>query len=440
MILVYGLQKSGISVAKLLEKKNKDFKIWDDNKLVRKNLKSIFDHQLFFKPNTKNLKYFNKIFVSPGISLRQKKFKLLNNKNQLQRDINLYISNLKKEKIIGITGTNGKSTTTKLIGDVLKKNKIKTFVGGNIGKPLCNAYNNNRRFNYHVIELSSFQLETIKNLKSKISIITNLSNDHQDRYKNIYDYINQKINILTKTGINIISVDDVYSKKIYLKKNINNKISFSIVDPNADVYMEDNFILDNYFLKNKKIFINKISQDLNGKFNNQNILIAYICCRILKIPIKIFINTVQNFKGLPFRSKIIYNNKKLKIINNSKSTNLNSAINSIKNYKNIYLILGGIAKENNFEVLSNFKKNISLVYVFGKSAPIIENKLKNFFSVKRFKNLKLVVKQITNDVKLNKNQSLILFSPACSSYDQYNNFEHRGEDFTKLIKKYLLKK
>ena len=151
MILVYGLQKSGISVAKLLEKKNKDFKIWDDNKLVRKNLKSIFDHQLFFKPNTKNLKYFNKLFVSPGISLRQKKFKLLNNKNQLQRDINLYISNLKKEKIIGITGTNGKSTTTKLIGDVLKKNKIKTFVGGNIGKPLCNAYNNNRRFNYHVL-------------------------------------------------------------------------------------------------------------------------------------------------------------------------------------------------------------------------------------------------------------------------------------------------
>ena len=219
MFLVYGLQKSGISITKLLEKKNIDFKIWDDSKLIRKKLSSSFKKDYFIKPNKKILNEFKKIFVSPGISLRQKKFLLNNKSKKLKRDLNLYIDNLTKQNVVAITGTNGKSTTTKLIGDILKSKKIKTFVGGNIGEPLCNAYISNFRSTTHVIELSSFQLETIKEFESKISIITNLSNDHLDRYDNIYDYIKQKKNIITKTGTNLISLDDKYSKKnIFTKK------------------------------------------------------------------------------------------------------------------------------------------------------------------------------------------------------------------------------
>ena len=439
MILVYGLKKSGISVANLLIKKNQEVKIWDDDKSVRNNLAKKFDKNFFFNPLSDNLNNFKKIYVSPGISLRQKKFNLLNKSVKLLRDLNLYISNLNIKNVIAITGTNGKSTTTKLIGDILKKNNIKTFVGGNIGEPLCNSLTSNKKFKYHVVELSSFQLEKICNFNSKISIITNLSNDHLDRYKSIKDYLNQKKKIISKTGINIISIDDKYSQDIFKNIAIKNKISFSIYDKSANIFMGSNYILDNYFEKNRKLFINKISKDLYGHFNNQNIVISYICCRLLSLPENIFLNTIKNFKGLPFRSKIIFENKKLKIINNSKSTNINSTINSIQNFDNIYLILGGVAKEKKFETLSKFQDKIKCVYVFGQSAFYIEKKLNKSLNVKKFENLKSLIKIIFKDIKKDKFFSNVLFAPACTSFDQYKNFEERGREFNKLISEQLSK-
>ena len=203
--------------------------------------------------------------------------------------------------------------------------------------------------------------------------------------------------------------------------------------------MGDSFILDNYFKKNRKLFIYNISKDLEGHFNNQNILIAYICTKLLKLPEKNFINVIKSFKGLPYRSNVIFKNKKIKVINNSKSTNINSTINSIKNYNKIYLILGGIAKENNFEILLNYKERINHIYTYGKSALFIENKLKKSFKVKRFKKLETVVKQVTKDIKKNTDQSNILFAPACASFDQYKNFEERGMNFSRLIKQSLKK-
>ncbi len=434
MFLVYGLQKSGTSIIKFLKKKQQDFKIWDDNEIVRNNLEYEIHNKIFHNPTIYNLDKFKKIFVSPGISLRQKKFQFKNKLSKLNRDLNLYISNTHNKKIIAITGTNGKSTTTKLIGDILKKYKIKTFVGGNIGEPLCNSLISNQNFKYHVIELSSFQLETVKNLNTKISIITNLASDHLDRYNNIDDYISQKKNIITKTGTNLFSIDDKYSKKIFLQKGIKNKISFSILDKSADVYMGDTYILDNYFKKSKKLVIENISKDFEGHFNNQNILIAYICCKLLKLPENIFINVVKNFRGLPYRSSVIFKNKNLKIINNSKSTNISSTINSIKNYNNIYLIMGGIAKEKNFDILSIYKEKISCVYLYGKSALFIEKKLRKSLTVKKFINLKLLIKQVFKDIKKNNFQCNVLFAPSCTSYDQFKNFEERGSEFTKLIK------
>jgi len=151
---------------------------------------------------------------------------------------------------------------------------------------------------------------------------------------------------------------------------------------------------------------------------------------------------IKNFKGLPYRSKLIYNDKHLRIINNSKSTNLNSTINSIKNYNEIYLIIGGEAKEKNFEILLNYKDRIRYVYVFGKSGKFIENKLNKSLIVKKFITLKFAVKKVLQDVNNNNNniKSNILFAPSCSSYDQYLNFEERGEDFNNIIKKYFNKK
>ncbi|PPR48451.1 MAG: UDP-N-acetylmuramoylalanine--D-glutamate ligase, partial [Alphaproteobacteria bacterium MarineAlpha5_Bin5] len=130
MNYIYGLNKSGISIAKLLIKNKLNFCFWDDNKKVRINVKKIFKNIDFVKPKIENLIQYKNIYLTPAISIYKKKFENLRKKKLIKRDLNLYYENISKQKIIAITGTNGKSTTTKLIGDILKKNNFKTFVGG----------------------------------------------------------------------------------------------------------------------------------------------------------------------------------------------------------------------------------------------------------------------------------------------------------------------
>ena len=431
---VYGLNKSGISVVKLLRKQKKTFVCWDDNEKIRNSINNNIHNLKFKEIDKKNLNNFNNIYLTPGISLHDKRFVNLSH-TKIKRDLNLYYQNIKDEKIVAITGTNGKSTTTKLIGDILKKKYKNTFVGGNIGDALCNSMINKIRYSHHVIELSSFQLETIKNFNSCVSILLNLSTDHLDRYKNLKNYISAKKNILNKGGknINLISVDDKYSKKIFNNKNINNKISFSIKNIDADVYYKNGYLVDNYFHKNKKIKLLNVSIDLNAIYNFQNIIAAYIVCKYFKIPIKYFNKSIQNFKGLPYRSSTIYNSKSILIINNSKATNISSALSTLENKDNIYLILGGIAKENGFEKFNKFQKQIKQIYIYGKSRFLIKNQLKLFNIFKIKKNLQEVVNNLWQDLSITNDKVTIIFAPACTSFDQFENFEKRGDYFNKLI-------
>ena len=226
MYLIYGIQKSGLSIVNYFENKKIKFKMWDDNPIVRKAIKKNYNKDYFFNIKKDNLNDFEKIFVSPGISLRQKKFKRKNISKKVNRDLNLYISNLTNQKIVAITGTNGKSTTTKLIGDILKKNNIKTFVGGNIGESLCNAFLLKKKYKVHVIELSSFQLETVKSLDSRISVITNLSGDHLDRYKGISDYVNQKKILLLKMELICYQLMIFIQERYLIKKKLKIKLVF----------------------------------------------------------------------------------------------------------------------------------------------------------------------------------------------------------------------
>lgn len=431
---VYGLNKSGISVVKLLRKQKKEFECWDDNKELRTSINKNLSKLIFKKIDNKKLNYYKIIYLTPGISLKDKRF-LNVSKYKIKRDLDLYYENINNEKIIAITGTNGKSTTTKLIGDILKKKYRKTFIGGNLGEALCNSIINNTKYSHHVIELSSFQLETIKDFNPQISIFLNISKDHLDRYINLKNYISAKKNIFNKGGknINLISIDDKYSKRIFYNQKINNKISFSIKNKYADIYYKDGILVDNYFYKNKKTKLLNISLDLNAKYNFQNILVAYIVCKYFKIPIKYFKQTIQNFKALPYRSSIIYNSKSKLIINNSKATNISSALLSLENKTNIYLIIGGIAKEDGFEKFTKFHNEIKKIYIYGRSRYLINNQISLFKISKILKNLQEVVNNLWDDVSNINEKATIIFSPACASFDQFENFEKRGEYFNKLI-------
>ena len=431
---VYGLNKSGISVIKLLIKQKKIFDCWDDNKTIRQLANKNITKLNLKKINQKNINKYKNIYLTPGISLNDKRFKNISN-SKIKRDLDLYYESLRDEKIIAITGTNGKSTTTKLIGDILKKKYRKTFVGGNLGEPLCNSIKKKFKYTHHVVELSSFQLETIKRFNPNISVILNLSKDHLDRYKNIKNYILAKKNILNNgvKNINLISIDDVYSNRIFLDKKIKNKISFSIKKITADICYNKDCIVDNYFHKNKKIKLLNISLDLNNSYNLQNILVSYIVCKYFKIPIKYFNESIKNFKGLPYRSLTIHNSKSKLIINNSKATNISSSLSTLENKKNIFLILGGIAKEDGFNKFNKFRKHIDQVYIYGKSRFKIKNQI-NLPKISIIKkNLQEIIQTLWNDISDKDYKVTIVFAPACASFDQFENFEKRGAYFNQLI-------
>jgi len=438
MHYIYGLNKTGLSIINYFRSINKPFVAWDDDQNTRKKISLIFKDILFIHPEDIDYSMIIDAYISSGIDLKHKNLKLFKRKNiNLYRDLELYSNLVSDQKIIAITGTNGKSTTTKLIGDIILNNNQNCFVGGNIGTPLIEFKNNNNLSNIHVIELSSFQLESAPSFTSFVSILLNISDDHLDRYKNIVEYTDQKKKILNfhDNGYNIISVDDVFCKKIYTTMRNQKTIPMSI-NKSLDngIYYSNRRIYDNFF-KTDYLEINKISDSLFGKFNLQNILASYAVSKLLNIDNSFFLKTVSNFSGLPHRLENIFENDKILIINNSKATNLDSTINSIKFYKNIYLIVGGSAKKDNFSSLVKHKKNIKKCYTIGKSSEKIHSQINKFIATNKNLNLEESLDQIFADIKNSKEKATILLSPGCSSYDQFKNFEERGNKFKLLVMK-----
>ena len=252
------------------------------------------------------------------------------------------------------------------------------------------------------------------------------------------NYVNQKKKILSKNNhsFNIISIDDKYCRNLIKNNKIKNKILFSTINSKADIFINKNYIYDNYFSKKNKILIGKISKDLGNNFNLQNIMVAYICCKIFNIPNKIFKHGLKNFKGLPYRSQIIYQDKKVRIINDSKATNIDATLNILNSLKkeNVYLIVGGRAKDKNFNNLCKYKKLIKKLYIYGESSKLIYNQVKDNINSKIYSNLKKIISTVYKDTLNSKVKLTILLAPACTSFDQYSNFEERGLHFNKLVK------
>jgi len=442
MKYIYGLNRSGLSIIKYLDFIKEDYICWDDDINIRSKVLKLNNGIKLKNPDSLNLDNIKEAYITPGISLYSKKvLPLHENKIKLFRDLELYSKQINDQKIIAITGTNGKSTTTKLIGEIIKSNNIKCFVGGNIGLPLMEYKNLNNSAPYHVIELSSFQLESAPHFTSYISVLLNISPDHLDRYNNFREYSQQKEKIISsnKNSYNIICIDDPICNKIFKKYENANTISISTKPINKGIYFNGQNIVDNYFYKKKVLRINNISPSLMGNFNYQNILAGYVVSKILKLNEIKFIDIVENFVGLPHRLEQIIDNKQMLVINNSKATNVDASIKSLQNYNNIYLILGGQAKDNDFLPFIKFRKKIKKSYLIGNSAEMIYGQFKGYIDSEICYNLKNAISSIIRDTLLSNISSTILFSPACTSFDQFENFEDRGDYFKKIIKELISK-
>ena len=409
-ILIYGLGKSGLSASKFLKRNNKVIE-YDDKK--NKNYVKIRKIE------------FDYIILSPGIDINKCKLSnfLKKNYNKIHTDLDIFYSNYKNNYKITITGTNGKSTTAKILYEVIKAQKIDVRLVGNIGNPILSEKNITNKTIF-IIEASSYQLAYSKLFKSNISMILNISPDHLDRHKTISGYINAKFKLIksqSKDDLAILNYDNFYIKRyLKLKKFLVKIIKIS-----------------------KKTNINAISRIKNQYFltegNKENLKFVLVVANILKLKKDILFRTLEKFKGLNFRQQIIYNSNRLTIINDSKATSFSSSVSLLSSLSNVYWIVGGLAKKGD-KLLLNKRNNKNIkAYIFGKDKIFFINKIKRLMKYESFFDLKDLIKKIFIDIKLDHKikHKIILFSPAAASFDSFKNFEERGKYFNKIIDKYI---
>ena len=411
---IYGLGLSGNSAFKFLKKKNiNQIYTWDD----KKNKKNIN----LFKRRLDEVDY---IIISPGINVQKTKFKanLLRNKKKIITDLDLFYMQKIPTKSIVITGTNGKSTACKLIQHIFKTNKLDAQLGGNIGKPILDLKINQKSI--VIIEASSFQLSYTKFIKPTFAAILNISSDHLDWHNTIANYKNSKFKIFSKQD----------GKDVAL---LNNKKFIQL------------FEKKNYLSKLKIVKINTLSKTIKKKITNsflisepnlENLVFAYEIAKLFRIKEKIFLKGVNSFKGLPHRHEIFLKKNKITFINDSKATSFSSTKYALKNNKNILWIFGGLPKiRDNFN-LKGVSSNIIKSFIIGKKTDYFKNQIAKKIRYKISFNLKRAIKDVFKQLLLTKdNKTTVLFSPASASYDQFNNFAERGNQFKKITKNYAKK-
>jgi len=418
-ILIYGLGKSGLSTVKFLKKEN-DVYLYDDkktndgNKKIKKNL--ITHHALLKKS-------IDHIIISPGIDINKCSLKsyLKKNYKKINTDLDIFYNFYKKNKKITITGTNGKSTTARILYEVLRDQNFDVRIVGNIGNPVLLEKNITNKTIF-VVEASSYQLEYSKLFKSNIAAILNISPDHLERHKTLKNYIKAKFKIIknqTKKDYAILNMNNVHIKQ---------EVKFLKYLPK---------LIKIYRYPDIKFLENINNQYFYSESNRENLAFIFEIAKILKINKKSLFKTLKNFKGLKYRQQIIFRSKNLTIINDSKSTSFSSSVSILKLMSNVSWIVGGLAKKGDKFLLKksdcmNFK-----AYIYGKNRNTFIDELKNIVKYESFTNLKLLIKKVFLDIKSNENlkKKTILFSPAAASFDSFKNFEERGEYFNNLIKK-----
>ena len=419
-ILIYGLGKSGLSAYRFM-KKNNDLSLFDD----RLNLKVKKDKKFFLTYKELIKKKFDYIIISPGIDIDKCSLNIFLKKNlkKIYTDLDIFYSRYKDNQKITITGTNGKSTTAKILYNVLKDQNRDVRLVGNIGNPILMEKNIKKKTIF-VIEASSYQLEYSKLFRSNISLILNITPDHLDRHENINNYVRAKFKLIKSQNKNDIAI--LNTRNIYIKREIKTKNFLPLI------------------IKINKYINNKFLKEIDNQYfitegNKENLTFVLKVATILKLKKNLLLKTLKKFKGLSFRQEIIHESKNLKIINDSKATSFSSSETLLKSLNNVYWIVGGLPKKGDKLLLKkNDNKNIK-AYIFGSHQNFFINKLKKKINYQLFFDLKSLINKVFLDVKNDRTLAckIILFSPASASFDNFKNFEERGRYFNKLIRKYI---
>lgn len=432
-IIVFGLGITGKSVIKALSNLGANVLIYDDRPYeeLKNDVFSISDYNfnIIHEDVDINWEEIDLLIKSPGINLNNQFIQLAKANNvEVISEIELAYRIYGGDRFISITGTNGKTTVTSLIGHILKSAGKKVKLVGNIGVGLLSEMEESDEDTLYVLELSSFQLASTRDFRSKISVITNISPDHLDWHGSFEDYYESKLNLIKNikdTDLLIVNKDDEYLTKLNAKR-----IQYFSTETKTDAYLSGNELISGNFIYDKK------DMQLVGKHNISNVLASILVAQECGISIEKIRDALNSFKPIKHRLEFISEIKGVKYYNDSKGTNVDSSKVALDSFDdNIILIAGGYDKGVKFDDLFLDSKKIKNLILIGQTAKKIEATAINY----GLKNIN-IVNDMNEAVELAYRTAVsgdvVLLSPACASWDMYKNYEIRGDDFRNLVKSY----
>lgn len=447
-VAVFGLGRTGIAAAKALEAGGAEVSSWDDSETARANAEAAGVH--LDDLNRRDWGDIAALVLSPGIPLTHPKPHRMVELAQsvgapVVGDIELFARTLaemperRRPKIIGVTGTNGKSTTSALIGHILRDNGRNAIVAGNIGDAIL-AQDPPRPGSYYVLELSSFQIDLTQSLECDVAVLLNISPDHLDRHGGFEGYFSAKKRLFemqNTRGVAIIGIDDEETNGFYSTLRQRRREE-QIVPISAGrvfargVYALGDRVYDALDSASHPLVDLSKAHALPGRHNAQNVAAALAAVRMLGIGGRAAADAIASFGGLPHRQEVVANEGGVRFVNDSKATNAEAALQAINCYSEIFWIAGGRAKEDGLEVLESSLHRIRKAYLIGEAQDQFADALDGKVSWQKCGELANAIDAAREDTQ-GVPGAVVLLSPAAASFDQFKSFEDRGETFSRLV-------
>ena len=429
-LLVVGLGNTGISVAHYLQELGFNFAITDS-----RDKPPLIDEFFQLMPDTPvftggfdeaAFKVATHLVVSPGVALTEKSIvKAIANGSKIISDIDLFACSV-DAPIIAITGSNGKSTVTTMLGEMAKCAGKKVSIGGNLGTPALDLLE--QASELYVLELSSFQLERTTVLNAAAATVLNISADHLDRHADIAEYAQEKQTVFRGTGVMVINADDPI---VDAMQEAGRRIMTFSIKKNADFYIDHKNDVE-YLMHNNQRLMPLAELPLEGRHNAANALAALALGVSIGLNEQAMCNALRTFKGLDHRMQRVAEIRGVTWVNDSKATNIGACVAALQGYqRKVILIAGGDAKGADMnELTPAIQEKAKSVVLMGKDAHLIKQALNNCVPVYSAENMPQAVQICAG---LAQAGDTVLLSPACASLDQYKNYQDRGEQFAKAV-------
>jgi len=431
---VFGLARTGLAAVRALSASGAIVRAWDDDQNKRTEVPANCEDLYAY-----DFSELDALLLAPGVPLTHpapheivKKATITN--TPLISDLDVFEAardELADHKLIAVTGTNGKSTTSVLIGHVLSACRVPSVVGGNIGTGVL-ALDPLTPGGAYVFELSSFQLDLTQSIRADVAVLLNVSPDHLDRHGDFENYFKAKTKLFQMQkddGTAIIGVDDASGRALAQELGPQTIRVSGYSNVSGGIFVENGVLFDGS--SGETIEVGDISsvQALQGKHNWQNAAAAYAACRTLGLGRAEILAGLRSFAGLAHRQQTVGETGGVRFVNDSKATNSEAAARALASFSNIHWIAGGRAKEKSFAGLLPYLPTVKNSYFIGEAAhQLVEDLPASNSAV--YSDLGTAFRAACEKAKPGET---ILLSPACTAFDQYSDFEARGEVFTRLV-------